>query len=298
MPQAYEFVQPSFFLGLITMPEFDDPLLASRMAEFKTNDASPSLEHRIWLRGAVADLVRRTPNCWVRLIGHASMRGNAVYNVNLSARRIAEVEAILKGSVGNADIYKEQARGSRDSGTDARDDSGQYRAVELMVFAPSTPRPHGNPDQPQPVVTPKLEVQFSKSTLTKVLRYKDFEPPEPGDKWNKLGKLVFEAGKDAVVLKRHLEKHPYERDAPDFGAVTARSNKRIDAGLVMKSIDIMTEYSETNEFFKVGYEMKNTYTYDYGPGSRSDKVVVRRRFKSGETAAPFFIDNPSDYLDP
>jgi hypothetical protein len=296
MDQPYEFVQSPMFLGLITMPEFADPLLASRLASFAHADASPTSEHRVWLRGACADLIRKTPGSYVRLIGHASMIGNAGYNRTLSQRRIDEVEKILKSALGEKykEIYKEQARGTRDSGTDAKNDDPRFRCVEVMVMGTDAPRPKADPNQ-QPT---ESEVLFSKSTFTEVFKYKDFEPPEPGSKFNKLSRVIFNAVVDAIVLQRHLKRRPYERYQPDFGKITMTMRRWQDSRLVMVAIEIRTRFETKMEFLKYSYRMFNEYTYIYAPGQRSHKVIVRRTYEGGETMPSFEVDNPVDYEDP
>jgi hypothetical protein len=293
-------IRPPYFLETLwaSRSNLAEPILSSRLAEFKTADTEPLKPHKDWLAGDVAGLIRRTPGCWVSLYGHASMAGNASYNLDLSRRRILAVEEELKRALRGVafDSYKDVPRGVADSGWVVGDNSGAFRAVEVFVYPPVAPRPEK-----------KLTEALSfKKTLRHVVTVEQWDPPDPGDKWAKAGKAISDSireflGDTAGARAARVQRHPAERDMPDFGKELGRRTIKVEDEEVLVAIDIDTAIKTDRSFIIVGTQItvdfETEYRYSYARGPRTTRPVVRRVVNNVHAPA-FFIDQPGNLADP
>ena len=238
MPNS-DFIKPPFFLATL-LTSLDvlgsvDPVLSSRMAGFATGSSQPLKAHEDWLRGAVADKIRATPGCWVALYGHASLVGNAGYNLALSRQRIDAVEKILKDALKGQsfDSYRPVPRGVSDSFVDPTGNDPAFRSVEVFVYPPSAPRPKETFEE---------GLAFKRTVFVKDVSTQ-WDPPDPGDKGGKAGKvlsdtLIAELVLDKSKVAQSVARHPYEAGMPDLGDVRERRMRKLGKEEAMCSISI------------------------------------------------------------
>jgi hypothetical protein len=299
-----DLIKPPYFLATLPQSQstFAEPILSSRLAEFPTGVADPPKPHKEWLSTEVANLIRKTPGCWVSLYGHASMRGNVASNFALSRQRVDAVHATLVDALRGVsfDSYRDVPRGVADSGSNPSDNSGAFRAVEIFVYAPTTPRPERK----------RIDALVRKTTFKRVVTVQQWDPPDPGDKWAKAGKAVSDTMMQALILKmpnaaeakkERIAHHPAERDLPDFAPVQSSHTDKVDDDQVLVAVDIDTTVTDHTEWIGFGnekiVEVKQDYRYSYAQRPRETKAIVRRTVNSVPSPI-FYIDQPVDYADP
>ncbi|MBS3650771.1 hypothetical protein KEU06_19350 [Pseudaminobacter sp. 19-2017] len=119
---------------------------AARLCNFETSQSFLLRDHIDFLDGPVASAIRSFQTPWVELRGYASRAGDAGYNQKLSERRIAAVRARIEQFANKVNFQVYVALGESQSGDNERDNSGYYRAVEVLVFGTKPPPP----PQPKP----------------------------------------------------------------------------------------------------------------------------------------------------
>lgn len=112
-----------------------------RLANFRNDSDEPLESHKTWIKQQFLPMMAKNPGARVRLTGMASRNGDATYNMSLSTRRIAKIEALLGGQV---KIVERNSRGELEAEEDGYKDgnrSGRYRAVLLRWEGLSGPVP-------------------------------------------------------------------------------------------------------------------------------------------------------------
>jgi hypothetical protein len=121
---------------------------AGRLCNFVTSKSFLLLSHQEFLDTQVASAIRSFQNPWVEIRGYASRIGNASFNQRLSERRVESVKARIEQYTNKVNFKVSVGYGESQSGEDELDNSGYYRAVEVLVFGsrPPTPQPPKPPE--------------------------------------------------------------------------------------------------------------------------------------------------------
>ena len=296
---AYEYVKPPFFLPLSKKPPHE-PILASRLADFTTGRAEPHPSHKDWLRGEVARLLNSKSGSWVDLIGHASAVGDAGANMELSKRRVQQVEAAIRSAAPDCERYKEFPKGEQESGIVQSDNSPCFRSVEVIVYAQSTPKP-----APLPIVFTEPRLVY-RETLE---QQQNVQQGAIGD--DPIGGLLPGMGRSSVRVHQRLLQHPCEVSDADFGNVTKTTSGEINGDFVMVSavVEKVWQYYVTTYNLvenRTNVDITRRYTFTYGPGNLDQKVIVNRRETvrrpTGRVESViteiFHVDQPPSYVDP
>jgi len=156
-----------------------DPFLASnarfkkRLIDFDTASANLEVQHEQWLRQSI-NIARINSGFHVRLFGFASRLGAVGFNQRLSQRRMNAVlsflQAIEPKTLSNVEIW--EPHGSADSWGSAKDDSPEWRAVEVHLFIGEIP--------PSPVPPNMTPVQPTVLPLPGGERFKKWSVASPG----------------------------------------------------------------------------------------------------------------------
>jgi hypothetical protein len=123
-------------------------LAAARLCNFPTGKAMLLPAHIAWLDNIVARLLRSLPDPWVDLYGYASHLGNHAFNKRLSFERCEAVRKHIKTYGLKVKFPEEFGAGDTQSTGTATDNSGAWRAVEVLVFGampPPKPAPSTDP---------------------------------------------------------------------------------------------------------------------------------------------------------
>jgi hypothetical protein len=297
---AYEYVRPPLFLPLLCSPEQTDLRLASRLADFATNEAEPRPSHREWLRGPVADLLRARPGAWVQLVGYASALGDPAHNMDLSNRRMQRVEATIRAAMRSFDAFFGWQRGEEESGRRPNDNSPGFRAVDVVVYGPEAPKP-----APPAVLTEKRLVHretLERKVNTQSLLPHD-GPPEFEIPGNPLG--------DLLSATERVRRHPCEEGDPDFGDVVTTRSLDVVGTFILIGAAINRIYKRYPPEFqgperRTRIDIVRRYQFTYGPGTSGQKTLVVRNEmmidpKGAVTSLPqqrFYADQPPSYVDP
>jgi len=292
---AYEFIKPPLFLALAKKPPHE-PIMASRLANFATGKAEPHPSHKEWLRNQVAPLLISQSGSWVELVGHASAIGDARANMELSKRRVQQVETAIRSVAPDCERYKRFAKGEQESGIVQSGNSPSFRSVEVIVYGPSVPKPV------QPTVATETRL-FYRETLEKLMRVQTRYRSDDG-----IPAGLYDSFRD---VNARVQQHPCERPDPDLGYATTTRYLDVDSAFVMVSATISKvwkyyppEQSVPETWYKSDITRK--YTFTYGPGQSGQKVLVWRDEMfikaDGRATAPshtsFYATQPPSYLDP
>jgi len=127
----------------------------ARLCNFPTNKETIRSEHAKWVSDNLVPIFQGSPDCAIDLTGHASRLGAAISNSPLSERRIAAIQGLIEskalGTNVNLVFQKSDPRGESQAEEDFvadGDNSGRYRAVEVLAFAAK---------QPPKIIIPKLK---------------------------------------------------------------------------------------------------------------------------------------------
>ena len=304
----YEHVSPPLFLPLLGKPYKDPtlteeacrPILATTLADFRTNHPEPRKGHEDWLRGEFAQKVNSRPGNWVYLRAHASPLGDPGLNMDLSERRRQQVAAIIRSVAPNVRRCDGVAKGEQINGVvvSQNDNSSSLRSVELMVYPPEIPMP-----------APQIQLRTPHMVYRETYYRREIKTgsDEPADLAPILG---YKIGKAASDLNKHLKEHPYDSGDDFFGTTTTSRMADVDSNFVLISVTIdkvmkyyPTEVGGSNNNVT---EFSRKYTYTYGPGPWTQKVTVYRSETSiqanGRVStsanAPIYVDQPPSYVDP
>jgi hypothetical protein len=299
------YINPPLFSDLFHDPPVE-PLLASTLVGFETDNSDPEAAHVVWLQGAVKELLNSRSGCWVDLIGHASKRGNADYNFELSRRRTHNVaDTILRSLINkNTEIFHSMPRGSSDSGSVAGDDSARYRSVEVLIYGPEAPKP-----TPPAIVTDQ-RVSFRQTVqVTKV----EHEPSEPGlnEGIAKAPWVIKKTIEQTSAANKRIADHPLEQGDADFGTEASRTVVQVDHSfkLLKVEIEVLFEVLPVEMHFgsyTTSSRLTRNYTYHYGVGVPGQKVAVTRKRTAKLnkmdppiiTSESLITDQPSSFLNP
>ena len=312
---SYEHVSPPLFLPLISKPYKDPtlteeacrPILATTLADFRTNHPEPRKGHEDWLRGDFAQKVNSRPGNWVYLRAHASPLGDPNLNMDLSERRRQQVAAIIRSVAPNVRRCDGVARGEEINGVvvSQNDNSSSLRSVELMVYPPEIPMPAPQIQLKTPHMVYRETVLIREST--------DGPIDVSGGKAGQAADIGVNLITAPIQLNDHLARHPYDTGDYWFGAVTASRTADVDSSFLLSSVNIekvVKKYPDEHPLLG-GLTIHRTdftrrYTFIYGPGRWGQKVAVYRREtyigETGKTTTslgiPFFVDQPPSYVDP
>lgn len=131
---------------------------AARLCNFVTNDSKLLTSHIQYLDTEVATVIKDMIGPWVDLFGYASRRGNPAFNTVLSNQRLKAVKDRIATYAPNVNFQQQTGYGDSESGPDASDNSGYYRAVEVLVYA-TKPPPRPKPVAPKPIESTKFEIR-------------------------------------------------------------------------------------------------------------------------------------------
>lgn len=297
-------INPPLFIDLFYDPPVE-PLLASTLVDFETDEADPRPPHIQWLQSDVKDLLNSRNGCWVDLIGHASKLGNADHNFELSRRRTHRVADLILQTLTNknTDIFHSMPRGSSGSGSVACDNSARYRSVEVLIYGPEAPKP-------APRTVTDQRVQSRKTEEVKTITH---EPGEPGLNSGRLKAVwaIKSILEQTAKEKKRIEAHPLEQGDPDFGSETSRTVVSVDHSFRLLKVEIEALYEVLPAEVHFGYyttsvRITRQYTYQYGVGVPSQQVTVTRKrtVKVNKVDPPsifnesFLVDEPSSFLNP
>jgi len=112
---------------------------SARLCNFVTNKADLQLGHKIYLAGEFKDAIVKHNAPWVRIVGYASRSGSAAKNLKLSKARMEAVGLYIAELGLTVQFDKVNYVGSSESGEDAKDNSGYYRAVEVFCYGTKPP---------------------------------------------------------------------------------------------------------------------------------------------------------------
>lgn len=300
------YINSPFFSDLFHDPP-TEPLLASTMVGFQKDHAEPEPVHVQWLQGDVRNLLNSTKDCWVNLIGHASRLGPDDYNFDLSWRRTQRVADLMLQTLSNKDttIFHSKPTGSSESGSVKRDNSPQYRSVEVLIFAPDVPY---FLDPSKTILEQRVDTR--QTVLVKEVTH---EPSEPGfnDGIYKLPWAIRNSWKQSSAENQRVSDHPLEKNDPDFGDETSRRLVWVDRRFTLLKVEIAVKMEILPVKSYIGSYTTSTritrdYTYHYGVGLPGQWVVVTRKTTiiSGKYDPPtvrsetFTAEQPSSYLNP
>ena len=137
-------------VAIQVIPPFrpSNALLQKRLIDFDTGSATLENQHKAWLTEAM-NRAKGNSAFHVRIFGFASRLGDENANEKLSLARMNAVYNFIKAIDGRVlnSIEMWHAAGSSESGGTAKDDSPEWRAVEVHIFIgeiPPPPPPPGN----------------------------------------------------------------------------------------------------------------------------------------------------------
>ena len=131
---------------------------AARLCNFVTSDANLLTLHIKYLDTEVAPVIKGMVGPWVDLFGYASRKGNPAFNAVLSNQRLKAVKDRIATYAQNVNFQQQVGYGDSASGPDASDNSGYYRAVDVLVYA-TKPPPRVVPVAPKPAEATKFEIR-------------------------------------------------------------------------------------------------------------------------------------------
>ena len=130
-----------------------------RLIDFDTGSANLEAQHETWLRQSM-NIARTNSAFHVRVFGFASKLGNAKFNKALSQGRMNSVLSFLQKidqrTLSSVEAW--ESHGSDDSPGNAKDNSPEWRAVEVHMFIgeipPSPVPPNVTPVKPKVIQLP------------------------------------------------------------------------------------------------------------------------------------------------
>ena len=108
---------------------------AARLCNFVTSDANLLTAHIQYLDTEVAPVIKGMVGPWVDLFGYASRKGNSAFNAVLSNQRLKAVKDRISTYAQNVNFQQQVGFGDSASGPDASDNSGYYRAVDVLAVS-------------------------------------------------------------------------------------------------------------------------------------------------------------------
>lgn len=147
--------------------------LKGRLIDFDTGSPNPEAQHKAWLTEKIR-MAAKNSMYRVRLVGYASKKGDENANESLSYNRITAVAKHLESIDPKARdrIETFRAVGERAYAADEKDDSADWRAVEVHIFIGDIP-----PPPPPPGVTP---IPRTRPVLPGGERFTKWEVASPG----------------------------------------------------------------------------------------------------------------------
>jgi hypothetical protein len=115
--------------------------VAARLCNFATAHADLLPEHVEFLDKEIAPVIRGMQGPWVDLLGYASRRGDAAFNLALSERRINAVKHRISTYAHNVNFQIQKGLGETESGPNESNNDGYWRAVEVYVYGHKPPPP-------------------------------------------------------------------------------------------------------------------------------------------------------------
>jgi hypothetical protein len=122
--------------------------VAARLCNFTTGHSTLLPAHVTWLDGQVQPVVASSANPWVDLIGYASRLGSSAANQRYSQERCDAVRARIATYSAKVTFPQDYGVGESESTGDADDNSGYWRAVDVLVYGA---KPAVRPPPPKPI---------------------------------------------------------------------------------------------------------------------------------------------------
>jgi hypothetical protein len=150
-----------------------------RLIDFDTGSEKLEAQHITWMQKTMA-IVRQSSAMHVQIVAFASKLGDAKKNKILSDKRLQSVYLFLQKqdprTLANLEVFK--SRGEEDSTGGEKDNSPEWRAVEVHIFMDAIPTPV------PPNVTP---VKPNVIPLPGGERFKDWAVATPGGAFVSVG---------------------------------------------------------------------------------------------------------------
>jgi hypothetical protein len=134
------------------------PLERARLCNFRTGEHAPRDTHIEWINNTLRNAVAGSPNPWVDIYAYASRKGtNTGYdNQALSERRRGAIHDAIVTAIPRAGLIKQdKAFGASQSGGDANDNDGYWRAVAVYAYGELPKKREPDPVPPPPPPKPK-----------------------------------------------------------------------------------------------------------------------------------------------
>ncbi len=112
---------------------------SARLCNFVTGRSELQFGHKYYLGGEFKNAIEKHNAPWVRLIGFASRKGSSAKNLKLSKERMEAVGLYIADLGLSVQFDKVAFVGSEQSGEDASNNDGYYRAVEVYVYGTKPP---------------------------------------------------------------------------------------------------------------------------------------------------------------
>lgn len=112
---------------------------SARLCNFMTGRSELQLGHKFYLAGEFKNAIQKHNAPWVRLVGFASRKGSSAKNLKLSKERMEAVGLYIAELGLTVQFDKVAYVGSDQSGEDAANNDGYYRAVEVYVYGTKPP---------------------------------------------------------------------------------------------------------------------------------------------------------------
>jgi hypothetical protein len=145
----------------------------ARLIDFDTDSATLEAQHQNFLQNSM-NAAKLNSGFHIRLIGFASKLGNPVHNKALALKRMNAVVGFLQKidqrTLSSIEAFQNEGESASAGGE--RDDSPEFRAVEVHLFIGELP-----PDQPPPKTKP---VPILPTPLPGGLRFKEWSIASPG----------------------------------------------------------------------------------------------------------------------
>jgi len=117
---------------------------AARLCNFVTNRAELLPGHKLYLMTEFKEAMQTFDSPFVRIVGYASRKGTAKRNLQLSKERMESVGTAIASLGMTVNFDKVRYVGADESGENAKDNAGYYRAVAVYCY--------GTPPPPVPEV--------------------------------------------------------------------------------------------------------------------------------------------------
>ena len=119
---------------------------AVRLCNFGTGKAFLLNSHTQRLDADVPKAIAGMNKIWVVLKGYASKLGDSDKNLSLSGKRVEATKNWISNYSNKIEFRKEYHLGEKESLGKEDDDSGYYRAVEVLIYANKPPPPKPDPE--------------------------------------------------------------------------------------------------------------------------------------------------------